>query len=95
MTTDSFCLCGTPGQNVLALGHTRPLDAFLCATGPEFAGRVCRKASWAEGALLDEEREEEPDDGGAGEQGVDAVKDAAVAGEQRAHVLDGQVALDH
>src|SRR6185437_1106104 len=45
--------------------------------------------------LADEGRQEEPDHGGAGQQGVDAVEDAAVAGEEGAYVLDGEVALDH
>jgi hypothetical protein len=43
----------------------------------------------------DEDGQQEPDDGGAREEGVDAVQDAAVAGEEGAHVLDGEVALDH
>src|ERR1700677_4006003 len=46
-------------------------------------------------SLLYEYREQQPDDGGAGEQRIDAVQDAAVAGQERAHVLDRQVPLDH
>src|SRR6185437_16417099 len=57
--------------------------------------RARAAASCGRGPLADEEREQEPDDRGAGEQRVDAVEDAAVAREQGAHVLDGQVALDH
>jgi hypothetical protein len=92
-----FCPCGAPGRNVLALGAARTLDTPMCATRLEFAGHGCRKAITlvAVAPLLDEEGEQEPDDRGAGEQGVDAVEDAAMTGEQGAHVLEGQVALDH
>src|SRR3546814_19757673 len=38
-------------------------------------------------------RREEPDGGEHEEQGVEAVEEAAVAGEDRAHVLDAEVAL--
>jgi hypothetical protein len=40
------------------------------------------------------EEEEEPEDGGGEEEGVDAVEDAAVAGEHGAGVFDACAAFD-
>ncbi len=40
------------------------------------------------------EEEDEPEDGGGEEEGVDAVEDAAVAGEHGAGVFDACAALD-
>jgi len=54
-------------------------------------GLMRLEAAQAEGFL---EEEGEPEDGGGEEEGVDAVEDAAVAGEHGAGVFDAGAALD-
>src|SRR6266851_9572462 len=55
--------------------------------------KSARQLEAAEAEIVLEE-EDEPEDGGGEKQGVDAVEDAAVAGEHGAGVFDACAALD-
>jgi hypothetical protein len=88
-------MCGR-AEHALVLDHsTGKREGTASGTATREPGEGGDRAAWSDQrgdgedgrrggdggrALLDEEGEEQPDDRGAGEQGVDAVQDAAVAG---------------